>query len=185
LSSVGNLLVESLARRLGIRLSHSRGAETAETTVSVGNIRAKITLYKSSTSSSSGFDAQELMVRRTVDTYMNVSGPPIARTLKSLGLKPANLLVLHDALDRRPEVVSRKQGGSANGHNGVRSVISALGTEDFARLRLGIGKNDGDAAEYVLDKLPSSERVFWGEGGRGVDQAWKAIEHSVAQLVQQ
>lgn len=110
---------------------------------------------------------------------MNLSGPPIARFLKSLGLQPSHLLVLHDSLAQKPCTLAPKAGGSAGGHNGVRSVIAALGTDAFPRLRIGIGAHSGDAAGYVLERLGGAERAFWGERGEGVDLAWRAIENAV------
>lgn len=113
---------------------------------------------------------------------MNLSGPPLSRALKSVGLRPTNLIVLHDSLSHKPQAISPKDGGSANGHNGIRSVISALGTDAFHRLRLGIGKNQGDAAEYVLEKLSPAERAFWEDDGAGVDQVWSAIERITTKI---
>jgi PTH1 family peptidyl-tRNA hydrolase len=62
-------------------------------------------------------------------------------------------------------------GGSANGHNGIKSVISALrGDDNFWRIRVGIGKNEGvDTGEYVMVKLSAFEKAFWGVDGEGVD----------------
>jgi len=110
--------------------------------------------------------------------FMNLSGPPVVSALRSAGCSAVSLLVLHDSLSHRPRSVSPKFGGSANGHNGVRSIIAALGNNsDFHRLRIGIGRNDGhDAADYVLSKLSDDERTFWGRGGRGVDLVWENIE---------
>lgn len=105
---------------------------------------------------------------------MNLSGPPITRHLKSLRLPPSRLLVLHDSLGHKPCAVHPKAGGSANGHNGLRSLASALGTDAFARLRLGIGAHEGDAAAYVLGRLSEEERRYWE--GEGVERVWRAVE---------
>ncbi|KAH8107954.1 peptidyl-tRNA hydrolase [Cristinia sonorae] len=109
---------------------------------------------------------------------MNLSGPPVAAQLRTAGIPSLSLVVIHDSLSHRPLVVSPKFGGSANGHNGVRSIIAALGNNpDFHRIRVGIGKNDGqDAADYVMAKLSEAERNFWSHGGKGVDHVWKHIE---------
>lgn len=114
---------------------------------------------------------------------MNLSGPPVATALRSAGLRPSSLVVIHDSLSHKPLVISPKFGGSANGHNGLRSIITALGNDsDFHRLRIGIGKNDGqDAAEYVMSRLSDDERSFWCRNGKGVDLAWKCIEKIVLQ----
>ena len=108
---------------------------------------------------------------------MNVSGPSVQKILRKTSHTPQGLVIIHDSLGHKLDVVSRRLGGSANGHNGVKSVISALGTSDFHRLRIGIGKNEGvDAAEYVLQKLSNHERSFWGTYGQGLDLVLKNIE---------
>lgn len=108
---------------------------------------------------------------------MNVSGPSVQKILRKTSHTPQSLVIIHDSLGHKLEVVSRRLGGSANGHNGVKSVISALGTPDFHRLRIGIGKNEGiDAAEYVLQKLSNHERTFWGTYGQGLDLVLKNVE---------
>ena len=108
---------------------------------------------------------------------MNVSGPSVQKTLRKTLHTPQSLVVIHDSLGHKLDVVSWRLGGSANGHNGVKSVISALGTPDFHRLRIGIGKNEGiDASEYVLQKLSNHERAFWGPYGQGLDVILKNIE---------
>lgn len=92
------------------------------------------------------------------------------------------MIVIHDSLSHKLEKVSYKLGGSANGHNGVKSVISALGGDaNFHRLRIGIGRNDVDAAEYVLRKLSQHEREFWGEDGEGVDLVLSEVERVLGQ----
>jgi len=111
------------------------------------------------------------------ESLMNVSGPSVQKILRKTSHTPQSLVVIHDSLGHKLDVVSRRLGGSANGHNGVKSVISALGTPDFHRLRIGIGKNNGvDAAEYVLQRLSNHERIFWGAYGQGLDLVLKNIE---------
>ena len=108
---------------------------------------------------------------------MNVSGPSVQKILRKASHAPHSLVVIHDSLGHKVDSVSWKLGGSANGHNGVKSVISALGTNEFHRLRIGIGKNEGvDAAEYVLQKLSNHERTFWSPYGQGLDTVLKNIE---------
>jgi len=107
---------------------------------------------------------------------MNISGPPIAEALRHTAKTPSNLIVIHDSLDHKPASCSPKFGGSANGHNGIKSIIGALGGEaGFHRLRIGIGRGPGDTAAYVLDRLPSYEKQFWRPGGEGIDLIWREI----------
>ena len=112
---------------------------------------------------------------------MNISGRSVSSVLRNTVKSTDSMIVIHDSLSHKPEKISYKLGGSANGHNGVRSVIDALGgNANFHRLRIGIGHNDVDAAEYVLKKLSAHEREFWGEDGVGVklvlDEVGKIVD---------
>ena len=106
---------------------------------------------------------------------MNISGPSIAKAFHDSVNVLSKMVVLADSLSHRVESVSVKLGGSANGHNGIKSIIAALGGEQgFYRFRLGIGRDDSDAADYVLRQLSSHERRFWGE--EGLDLVLREIE---------
>ena len=109
--------------------------------------------------------------------FMNLSGPSVSKILRKTSHTPNNLVLIHDSLNHEPEVVDRQFGGSAYGHNGVKSVISALQTPAFHRLRIGIGRNEGiSAGEYVLQKLSNHERTSWAPYGQGLDAVLKDIE---------
>jgi PTH1 family peptidyl-tRNA hydrolase len=91
-------------------------------------------------------------------TFMNRSGVSVATLARFFKIEPAQVLVVHDELDLLPGQVKLKFGGSAAGHNGLKDINAMLGTQDYWRLRLGIG-HPGDRAEvvnYVLKK-PSAE----------------------------
>ncbi|KAF9482239.1 hypothetical protein BDN70DRAFT_875350 [Pholiota conissans] len=106
---------------------------------------------------------------------MNISGPSIAATGRAAVNVPSRMIILADSLSHRPMSVSSKFGGSPNGHNGIKSLVSALGDEGFYRLRLGIGRDEGsDAAEYVLGQLSGHERRFWSD--EGIDLVLQEIE---------
>lgn len=91
--------------------------------------------------------------------WMNRSGPAVAELLSRLGCTVQDLVVVHDDLDLPPGRLRFKRNGSAGGHNGVSSVIAELGTEEFARLKVGIGRPDPgtDAADYVLAPFAKDE----------------------------
>ncbi|MGI9286067.1 MAG: aminoacyl-tRNA hydrolase [Pseudomonadales bacterium] len=93
-------------------------------------------------------------------TYMNRSGQAVAALANFYKIAAANILVAHDELDLDPGVVRLKIGGGHGGHNGLRSIISALGnTKDFMRLRIGIG-HPGHASQvtnYVLSKPSAND----------------------------
>lgn len=91
-------------------------------------------------------------------TYMNKSGEAVQRVAAYYQIEPADMLVLHDELDLPLGRMKLKKGGGNAGHNGLRSIQQMLGTPDFYRLRLGVGKPAGyNAASYVLSKFSQSE----------------------------
>ena len=94
------------------------------------------------------------------NTFMNLSGGPVANLLKFYGVEPANLIVLHDELDIDFDVIRLKSNGGHGGHNGLRDIIAAIGTNEFNRVRIGIGRPPGRqvAADFVLSNFNSSER---------------------------
>ena len=94
------------------------------------------------------------------NTFMNVSGGPVAQLLRFYSLEPSQLIVVHDELDIPFDTLKLKFGGGHGGHNGVRDVISAIGTGDFARVRVGVGRPPGAraAADHVLTGFSSTER---------------------------
>jgi PTH1 family peptidyl-tRNA hydrolase len=94
-------------------------------------------------------------------TYMNLSGEAVARALRDTKLTPDQLWVVHDELDLPLCRLRIRRGGSGAGHNGVLSIIGALGTPDFVRFRVGIGKpaRKGSPAgrSYVLGRFTKAE----------------------------
>ena len=94
------------------------------------------------------------------NTFMNLSGGPVAALLRFYSLDASRLIVLHDELDIPFDTVRLKSGGGHGGHNGIRDIASAIGTPDFARVRIGIGRPPGrqDAADYVLTPFSKAER---------------------------
>ena len=95
--------------------------------------------------------------------FMNTSGRAVAGLTRYLKVDPAHLVVIHDDLDLDPGVIRLKLGGGHGGHNGVRDIEKALGTPDFLRVRIGIGRPPGrmDPAKYVLDAVTGREREQW------------------------
>ncbi|GFK95475.1 Peptidyl-tRNA hydrolase [Fundidesulfovibrio magnetotacticus] len=93
-------------------------------------------------------------------TFMNLSGRAVAHALRYYRLAPADLLVLHDELDLPLGRLRMKFGGGLAGHNGLKSIAQETGTQDFARLRLGIGRPPGrmDVAAFVLQDFRGEER---------------------------
>jgi len=105
---------------------------------------------------------------------MNISGPSIVQAFRQAVNSPSSMIILTDSLDHKVGGLSVKFSGSANGHNGVKSIISALGGElDFYRFRIGIGRDGSDAADYVMRPLSSYEKTFWT--GDGIDHVLREI----------
>lgn len=94
-------------------------------------------------------------------TYMNVSGAPVAAVARYFSVALERVVVLHDELDIDPGMLRLKRGGGEGGHNGLRSISQSLGTRDYLRVRLGIGRPPGrqDPAAFVLSDFPSRDRV--------------------------
>ncbi len=93
-------------------------------------------------------------------TFMNRSGQAVIALTDFLRIPPSEILVVHDELDLAPGTVRLKKGGGHGGHNGLRDLIAHLGTQDFMRLRLGIG-HPGDrnqVVDYVLQRASVDER---------------------------
>jgi peptidyl-tRNA hydrolase, PTH1 family len=93
-------------------------------------------------------------------TYMNVYGGPVAGLAKYFSVPIEDLVVVHDDLDLGFGVVRLKRGGGEGGHNGLRSISSALATKDYLRVRFGIGRPPGrqDPADFVLKRFSGAEK---------------------------
>ncbi len=90
--------------------------------------------------------------------YMNISGPVIKNILRKFNIRPENLIVIHDDLDMETGKLKIRRTGSSGGHKGVESIIQSIGSKDFIRLKIGIGREDGVSAEdYVLSKFRRHE----------------------------
>ena len=108
------------------------------------------------------------------------AGRPVAGCAKFFSIEPANLIVVHDELDLDFGAIRLKLGGGEGGHNGLRSISSALGTKDYLRVRVGIGRPPGGPdkmAKYVLERPGKAD----GEVFRlGVLRAADAVETLLA-----
>jgi PTH1 family peptidyl-tRNA hydrolase len=93
-------------------------------------------------------------------SYMNESGGAVKAVLAFYKVSPAQLVVVHDELDIPFGAIRLKAGGGAGGHNGLRSVDASLGTRDYARVRVGIGRPPGrmEPADFVLRDFSPAER---------------------------
>jgi peptidyl-tRNA hydrolase, PTH1 family len=161
--NVGYRVADGLARRLGVRFRAARGmrAEVAE-----GRIGPP------------GADGPRLIVAKS-RTFMNETGWAVTRLLAYYKLQPSQMIVVHDELDIDPGQLRVKFGGGDNGHNGLKSIRTALGTGDFYRVRIGVGRPPGrqDPADFLLSDIPPSARDAVAEE---IDRAADAVESLVA-----
>ena len=102
--------------------------------------------------------SEEIELAGTLD-FMNVTGAPLKGLLREYQLTPDDLILVHDDLDLEPGRLRIKQAGGHGGHNGIKSVIDALGTPQFVRLKIGIGRPapGQDSADYVLETVTKDE----------------------------
>src|SRR5918992_2364903 len=132
--NVGWLVVDELARRHGASFRSKFSGRLAETRVD----ELRLALLKP-------------------ETYMNESGRSLGAARRFFKTEPADLLVVHDDVDLEPGRLQARLGGGLAGHNGLRSIAQALGTNDFLRLRVGVGRpGRGDrrsVSDYVLSKF--------------------------------
>lgn len=110
-------------------------------------------------------------------TFMNRSGESVQLLARRYGIEdPGTLVVVHDELDLEVGRVKLKQGGGLAGHNGLRSITEHLGTTDYVRLRIGIGRPPGSQAgkDFVLRQPGKAERASLDDA---ISQAADAVEH--------
>ena len=110
-------------------------------------------------------------------TFMNLSGRPVAALRTFFKIPPERIVVVHDELDLPFAAIRLKQGGGDNGHNGLRSVTAALGTREYFRVRVGIGRPPGrmDPADFVLHDFSTAERKLVPEVAERAADATEAL----------
>lgn len=93
-------------------------------------------------------------------TFMNDSGPAVRGLLDWFKIKKDNLILIYDDVDLEVGQLRLREKGNAGGHHGVESVIESVGTTEFARVRIGISREDltGDVSDYVLQNIPPSQQ---------------------------
>jgi PTH1 family peptidyl-tRNA hydrolase len=136
--NAGRMVAELLAQRMGASFKRHRSrADIAEGTLA--GVPVTIGIPRS---------------------YMNLSGGPVAALRDFYKIPPERIVVVHDELDVPFGEIRLKRGGGAGGHNGLRSVSASIGSPDYSRVRLGIGRPPGrmDPADFVLRDFGSAER---------------------------
>lgn len=107
-------------------------------------------------------------------TYMNLSGQSVAAAAKFYKIPPEHILVMFDDISLDPGRLRVRKNGSAGGHNGVKSIISSIGSQEFPRIKIGVGAKphpDYDLADWVLSVFPYDQREAMAETYRRAAQA--------------
>ena len=130
-----------------------------------GRVGSSFTSHKKSNSDivQARRDGRSVVVAKP-RTFMNLSGQPVAALARFFSVDPANIVVVHDELDIDFGALRLKLGGGEGGHNGLRSISQHLGTKDYLRVRVGVGRPPGrmDPASFVLKPFSTPERKDLG-----------------------
>lgn len=133
--NVGFVAVDYIAEKLGVKIDRAK-FHALVTEVKIGECRA-------------------LLMKP--ETYMNNSGVAVGEAAAFYKIPPERVLVLHDEISFDPGILRIRRKGSAGGHNGLKSIIAHLASEEFPRIKIGVGKKPNpeyDLADWVLGKLP-------------------------------
>ena len=154
--NAGAWCLDELARRCGVNLRRIDPRVTAAITTLAGR----------------------RIVLAVPRTYMNESGHAVGRLVRKYGVSPAELLVLVDDMDLAPGKMRIRANGSAGGHNGLRSIVGVIGSTEFARVRIGVGRpaTRGREIDHVLGPLSREDRAL-------VDDAVKRAADSVESIL--
>jgi len=160
---------------------HNLGFMVVDALAAANSIR--VTRRENSALAGLGSVAGTPVVVAKPQTYMNLSGPSVRGLLERYELTPDRLIVVYDELDLPWTTMRIKPKGSAAGHNGMKGIISSLGTNEFPRVRLGIhpGKPLRDGAEFVLSPFKRSQQKELDEM---VALAREAVESIIAEGVE-
>lgn len=121
-------------------------------------------------------------------TFMNASGPAVVGLLQFYKVAPEDLLVVVDDVYLEAGRLRARAGGSAGGHNGLKSIIGALGTDVFPRLRIGVGRGDAQRglADHVLSRIDAAERgVVEDAVGRAAEAAERFVVEGIIAVMNQ
>jgi PTH1 family peptidyl-tRNA hydrolase len=154
--NLGFRVIDSLASRLGITTLKSKHSSF------IGE--AKIGNHK--------------VILAQPQTFMNNSGPAVRGLISWYKFDLKNLILIYDDVDLEVGQLRIREGGSAGGHHGVESVIASLSSTEFIRVRIGIGRENltGDVTDYVLQKIPLSQR-------EALDQAVEKASEAVEEII--
>lgn len=146
--NIGQMVVAELAGRLGASLARTK-------------LRANVATGRLPHGTVPGLPGPRVVLASSTG-YMNNSGGPLRQVADFYGIAPDHIIAVHDDVDLPFDTIKAKIGGGEGGHNGLRSMTSALGTKDYVRIRAGVGRPTGrqDTADYVLRPFSAEERTI-------------------------
>lgn len=142
--NVGQMVLDELAARASASFSVQRKVNSQTATARIGG---------------HGAAGKNAVLAKPL-SYMNLSGGPASLLARYYDIAPAELLVVHDEIDIPFGAIKIKRGGGSGGHNGLKDITKALGTPEYLRVRVGVGRPPGrqDAADFVLRPFAAAER---------------------------
>jgi PTH1 family peptidyl-tRNA hydrolase len=168
--NVGHMVLDELARRTGVTFASKSGLLSRRPQAAVAEGRLGVL--------PGGVPGPRVVLAKPT-TYMNVSGGPVSALAKYYDVPLERTILVHDELDIPFADVRLKRGGGEGGHNGLRDTTKALGSKDYVRVRVGVGRPPGrmDAADFVLRDFAKAElkELPWL-----LDRAADAVEAVIA-----
>lgn len=170
--NAGYRVVEALAREASSTFSHSLrlGADVCRTRITPSGQLGGV-----------GADATPVVLLKS-RTYMNDSGRSVAKAVAYFDVEPEFLVAVHDEIDLEPGRIRVKFGGGDNGHNGLKSIRRSLGTGEFYRVRIGVGRPTGSQApaDYLLSPVAASQREGYEvDLARAADAVLSLLTHGL------
>ncbi len=122
------------------------------------------------------FNGEKILLLKPL-TYMNLSGQSVSEVMKFYKLEKSDIIILYDDIDIKMGSIRIREKGSAGGHNGIKSIISCIGTDEFMRIKIGIGGDYKyfDLADYVLAPFSKSEEPIIEDGIKMAEESVKII----------
>ncbi len=168
--NVGYMVLHDLAGRFAISFSDTGFSETAKCQVTAND----------------GSLIETLLVRPL--TYMNASGQAVAEVVRDYGVAPADILVIHDDMDLPFGKIRIRRKGSSGGHKGIESIAGHLGTTEFPRIKVGVGRppEGVDPVDFVLEPFANKdaralEDLIWLSAAAAIAVLTRGIDWAMAE----
>lgn len=156
------------------RTRHNAGFIAAEHIAAKCGVRVDRSKYHALISEITVSGARGIIMKP--ETFMNNSGVAVSEAARFYNIPPERIIVLHDEISFEPGIFRIRRKGSAGGHNGLKSIIEHIGSQDFPRLKLGVGQKPNpeyDLADWVLGKFPEDDLAKFRSR---LDDVYSAVE---------